>query len=104
MKKLKSYISLLMFAVLLFPMVEKTLHDFEHVNEVHCGVKEIHYCKAEHFCPICDYVFSTSTTPPKTQEQLSVFSTKTEPFETALVFNTKLSPKFNFSLRGPPNV
>ncbi|PBQ30456.1 hypothetical protein CNR22_01300 [Sphingobacteriaceae bacterium] len=100
--KIRSYISVLMFALLLFPMVEKTLHDFEHVNDIHCGIKEVHYCKAEHFCAICDYVFSSSATPPKTQEQVSVFSTHVDSFKSLLVFNTKLSPKFKLSLRGPP--
>ena len=93
-----------MFALLLFPMVEKTLHDFEHINETHCGIKDTHYCKAEHFCEVCDYVFSSSATPPDTQEQLSVFSTKIDSHKPVLVFNTKVSPKYNISLRGPPKV
>jgi len=95
---------MLMFALLLFPMAEKTLHDFEHFNDKHCGIKEVHYCKTEHLCPICDYVFSSSTAPPKTQEQISVFSSEIDPLTPVLVFNTKLSPKFRLSLRGPPAI
>jgi hypothetical protein len=93
-----------MLALLVLPVADKTLHDFEHVSDQHCDIKELHYCKAEHFCAICDYVFSSSTTPPKTQEQLSVFSTEINDFKPAEVFNPTLSPGFVVSLRGPPAI
>lgn len=91
-----------MFALLVFPMVDKTMHDFEHFNDDHCGIKDVHYCKAEHTCSICDYVFSVSATPPKTQERLTVFSKPRDSYSSLCVFNTTLASKFKVSLRGPP--
>ncbi len=102
LNKIKSYISLLMLALLMFPMADKAVHDFVHLNDEHCGITDTHYCKAEHTCSICDYVFSSSATPPETQEHLTIFSEQTNEFISLTVSNTLVSPKFNLSLRGPP--
>jgi hypothetical protein len=102
MKKVRSYISMLMLALLLFPIVEKASHDFKHLNDDHCAVKGTHYCPTEHTCSICDYVFSSSDTPTKTQGQLIAFATAADNLASVIVFNTITSPKFTFSLRGPP--
>jgi hypothetical protein len=91
-----------MIALLLFPLVEKIKHDVEHFSDEHCSKKDIHFCRAEHTCSICDYVFSSSSTPPDNEERILIFSKVGEEFKTTLVFNTLISPKYNHSLRGPP--
>jgi hypothetical protein len=91
-----------MLALLIFPMVDKALHDLGHLNDDHCGVKETHYCQTEHICSICDYIFSSSNTPPNTHEQLNMFLVYSENYASVLISNTTTSPKFKLSLRGPP--
>ena len=102
MKKMRPYFSMLMLALLLFPIADKSVHEYAHLNEDHCEIKSLHFCEAEHQCTVCDYVFSSSSTPPKTQDQLTIFANKSIDFESILVFNTIISPKFSLSLRGPP--
>ena len=92
-----------MIVLILFPMVEKIQHDLEHFSDDHCSKKDIHFCKAEHTCSICDYVYSASATPPDSEERILVFSYVSISFDAALVFNTVISPKFVLSLRGPPS-
>jgi hypothetical protein len=91
-----------MLALLVFPLVDKTMHDFGHFNDDRCGIKDTHFCQAEHTCSICDYVYSSSATPPITQEHLTVFSKPCDRYYSLCVFNTSVPPKFNLSLRGPP--
>jgi hypothetical protein len=102
MKKLYSYISILVLGLLLFPIAEKAAHDLEHFNEDHCEIKDTHYCKAEHNCSICDYTFSSSSILPKTQDQITVFSIMADDLASVIVSNQITSPKFRLSLRGPP--
>lgn len=91
-----------MIVLLLFPLVERIKHDVEHFSDDHCSKKDIHFCKAEHTCSICDYVFSHTSTPPDKEECILIFSTVSGSFKTTLAFNTLISPKFKLSLRGPP--
>jgi hypothetical protein len=91
-----------MLALLLFPMLEKASHDFEHFDDDHCNIKDKHYCKVEHSCQICAYVFSSSSIPPKTQDKLAVFAKASDNLASEIVVNTTTSQKFRLSLRGPP--
>jgi len=91
-----------MLVLLVFPVVDKTLHDFEHLNDDRCGIKDTHFCEADHTCSVCDYVFSASAAPPKTEENLIVFSKSSDSYASLCVFNTSVAPKFKVSLRGPP--
>lgn len=102
MQKLRSYISILMLMLLLFPMLERAMHEFEHLSEKHCGIKETHFCEVEHSCTICDYTFSSSATAPKEQNQLAVVFVLVEQSVLAFVTNAIISFPYTFSLRGPP--
>ena len=95
---------MLLFAMLLFPTADKALHDFEHLGDVHCGIKEIHYCEAEHVCSLCDYVFSAASEPPKCKEHLSIFF---ENYNYLLQANKSFPithRPYTLSLRGPPTI
>jgi hypothetical protein len=102
MQKFRSYISMLMMALLLFPMVEKAVHEYGHSDDEHCGVKDTHFCEVEHHCSICDYTFSSPTGSPECvydlEDALLSENVSLPVFES----NTTTSPKYTFSLRGPP--
>jgi hypothetical protein len=102
MQKLLSYFSMLMLALLLFPLGEKAMHDFEHFNDDHCAIAETHFCETEHSCSLCDYVFSSASTPPQTHSRLLVFSPKNSDKIFSLVSVTLSNLNFGLSLRGPP--
>ena len=90
-----------MLSLLLFPMAEKVMHEFGHLNEEHCGIKETHFCPLEHNCDVCDYVFSTCSTPPRSHQ--ITLAPHEAPFALiAFTSNTATSPKYTFTLRGPP--
>lgn len=89
--------------MLLFPTVDKAMHDYDHRDDVHCGIKEIHYCEAEHVCSLCDYVFTSASEPPKGKEHLSFFfKTYHYLLQTGESFPITNRP-YTLSLRGPPN-
>jgi len=102
MQKLRSYISMLMLALLIFPMAEKAMHEIEHLDDKHCGITDTHFCELEHSCSICDYTFSSPSTPPKDQDQLDIILISTHYSVLGFTSNTTTSPKYTFSLRGPP--
>lgn len=93
---------MLFLALLLFPMVEKAVHDLSHLNDKHCGIKETHFCEVEHSCKICDYHFASPSTLPKDQSQVKIFLQTFDYAIPIFASNTTTSPKYTFSLRGPP--
>lgn len=93
---------MLMLALLLFPMVEKAMHEIEHLDGKHCGIKDTHFCEVEHSCTICDYTFSSPSTSPKEPNQLDIILVLTEYSVVEFTSNTTISQKYTFSLRGPP--
>lgn len=101
MKKVRSYISMLMLALLLLPMVQKGIHDLEHLEHEICAAEEVHFCKTEHTCNICDYVFSSVNSLDKPIE-LKVNENYSEREFSLLTFYFLRSPNYTFSLRGPP--
>lgn len=104
MNKLKPYLSVLMLALLLFPLGKKAVHEFGHLSEVHCSDHEKHYCAVEHTCQLCDYVFSSQAMPPETMGQAGFFIPFVSAQNAQAVFNTLSPLKFTFFLRGPPRV
>lgn len=96
----KSFLLLVLF---LFPPVEKEIHDWQHANDFHCDADVAHLHPFEHTCSICDYVFP-ALIQPETQALTTHFTEyvqKGSPFLPALFY---LSPRYNFSLRGPPSI
>ena len=95
---------MLLLALLFFPMVKKAIHDIEHLEQEHCGEKQTHFCQVEHNCSICDYHLSSTLTPPKNAIAIAIdiFQTPTNGYLIEFVSNITTSPKYTFSLRGPP--
>ena len=104
MQKIRSYISLLLLAVILFPLLEKVSHQLEHAQENHCGKKELHFCAKEHSCKICDYVFSSTDEPLAYHYEIKA-KTKVVNFEFKKITSSiTSSPNSSYPLRGPPVV
>lgn len=93
---------MLMLALLLFPILEKSRHDFEHAEEIHCSVKDKHFCRAEHNCKICDYLFASSSTPPTGQEEFKLFGRPLKGFQPAELSHIIIGAGTGRFLRGPP--
>jgi hypothetical protein len=102
MQKVRSFISMLMLVLLLFPMVEKAMHEIEHSEDKHCGIKDTHFCESEHNCSICDYTFSSPSTAPNQQVQINTKRISIDRCIFGYISNETTSPKYSFSLRGPP--
>jgi hypothetical protein len=90
---------LLVFA---FPLLVKSVHDFEHRVDFHCHEKtDTHYHEKEHSCELCDYQLNQL-------HELTFQSFAFETFQFNLVsLNTEcsrfVSPyQIHFSSRGPP--
>jgi hypothetical protein len=60
-KAITTFLSSFFLVLLLFPMVEKEIHAFEHKDDVHCMSSEKHFHAMEHHCSICDYTATHST-------------------------------------------
>ena len=104
MQKIRSYISLLLLAVMLFPLMEKVSHQLEHVDENHCGKKELHFCAKEHNCKICDYVFSSTDEPLGCHYEIKA-KTNVVTINFQMVTATITSSlNSSYPLRGPPVV
>jgi hypothetical protein len=102
--RLRKYISVFALAVFLFPMVVEAAHTYEHRNDKHCTEQSSrHFHKAEHHCPICDYVPVTSDKPFHCNNILAdvVFTTATFSFHQTFVV---VKHNYNFSLRAPPTI
>ncbi len=93
-----------MLATLLFPIVEKVLHDIGHINDEHCGIMETHICEVEHDCSVCEYLFSSLSTPPKDGPPLNIYVSFADNSVPELVLNTIPSRRYSISLRAPPAV
>ena len=104
MQKIRSYISLLLLAVMLFPLIEKVSHQLEHADENHCGKKELHFCAKEHNCKICDYVFSSIDEPLGYHYEIKG-KTKVVTIDFQIITpSITSSPNLSYLLRGPPIV
>lgn len=84
-------------------MVEKTLHDLNHAHEQAHHASEIQFSETEdHHCELCDLVLPTASEP--NQEQFTARINPTIAQTTIKQEQTcwTNSPKYTFSLRGPP--
>lgn len=103
MFRLKSYLSVFLLLVLLFPLVESSIHELGHLDEVHCAVKEKHFCAEEHHCDICDYIFSGSSGLPGKNEQLNLTAKRYAPVLRPVIGEVQIISIYVYSLRGPPS-
>src|ERR1022692_3269819 len=49
------FISVFLCFALLAPVVERSLHSWEHRNDAHCTSSSKHLHSLEHTCSLCDY-------------------------------------------------
>jgi hypothetical protein len=102
--RLRKYISVFALAVFLFPMVVEEAHSFSHRNDKHCTEKTSrHFHKAEHHCPICDFVPVTSDKPFLPNQITGNVICTTATFSFAQTF-VVVKHNYNFSLRAPPTI
>lgn len=95
-------LALFFISLLVIPQGRKLLHEFDHLDSVHCNVHERHFCAAEHTCSLCDFVFSAAARPPQALAQASAPMANVQaPLSHPERF--LLSPrKYHLLLRGPP--
>jgi hypothetical protein len=65
-QQLKKYGSLFLLLLFLFPIVEKQLHAFDHVNDKHCQATDKHFHELEHSCSICEFTIADTCPVPDT--------------------------------------
>lgn len=101
MQHLKNYFSIVLLLIFLFPIIEKDVHDIEHKNDFHCGAVEKHFHSAEHHCPICNFIFTSSEGPAKAETKIIVFCAS---FSYAASINSvyELNRIDNSGSRAPP--
>src|SRR4051812_10201840 len=54
-KTLLKIFSLLLCLGLLAPILEKSIHSWQHRNDIHCNTSGKHFHEQEHDCNVCDY-------------------------------------------------
>ncbi|MCC7454089.1 MAG: hypothetical protein IT222_07985 [Crocinitomix sp.] len=101
--KLHIYIALLFLALVTYPMVEKTLHDFEHSHIIASNSSEIQFSETEdHHCEVCDLVLPTASTSDQVNFKFKqVLTLEKRQVQQVQTIQTS-SPNYTFSLRGPP--
>ena len=98
---LKRILSLCFLLVFLFPLVEKGIHDANHLDDAHCVATDKHFHSLEHTCPICDYTITHNSITPETD---SVFIISIQEF-TFLPFvqnHFHPTPFLHLPARAPP--
>ncbi len=99
--QLKKYFSILFLFLLLFPIIEKGLHSYEHQKDLHCTATEKHFHDLEHACSICDFTTTDSNNSPESGVQF-IISAKEFSF---FPFTQQLKipyPYSNLPSRAPP--
>jgi hypothetical protein len=102
--RIRKYISVFALAAFLFPIVTEELHAFSHADDFHCTEKSTtHFHKAEHHCPICDFVPAVSDKPFQSVQILSdaIYTIVSFSFYQSIVAEKH---DYNFSLRAPPTI
>lgn len=101
--KFRVIISLFLLVAFCAPTVGKALHELEHTAEEHCDEADTHFCGEDHSCSICDFIFATSASSIVEGNQTFVFKLyASESVAQHFVPCIISSPKYTFSLRGPP--
>ncbi|OFY86496.1 MAG: hypothetical protein A3F72_15025 [Bacteroidetes bacterium RIFCSPLOWO2_12_FULL_35_15] len=103
MQKLKNILSVFILLVFLFPLAEKGIHDFSHINETHCISSDKHFHSPEHHCEICDFTNDFNGLPSFHHSDLLI----SKPADLDFFFtqnNILLQEKHFHSLRAPPSL
>lgn len=102
-KSYKILIPIFFLFLLLFPIVEKAVHAFEHHDETQCAITDKHFHEQEHECSICDFTLLDSNSFQKNEVAFLV-SVQNFSF---LPFSQNLDVPFryyNLPSRGPPTI
>lgn len=91
-----------MLVSIVFPIGEKALHAIEHFNENHCALKVKHYCKAEHECYLCAYMFASESNLLSALDSNTLFHHFIIIIFSIIACHLFVSKKFIFTTRGPP--
>jgi hypothetical protein len=60
----KKLFAIFFLLVLFFPLVEKSFHELNHLDDFHCTDKSVlHFHQSEHSCSLCDYQVSPGVEP-----------------------------------------
>jgi hypothetical protein len=103
LQKARTYLSLVLLLLVIFPTAEKSLHGLEHEHEESCNSNDLHFCEVEfHSCSICDFVFSASCPPIKASLHFTISTTNFHEVIPPVLPGKINTPGFTFSLRGPP--
>jgi hypothetical protein len=69
----KKYGSIFLLLLFLFPLVEKQLHLYDHVDDNRCLATDKHFHEQEHSCRICEFTITDSGLIPDVPFQLIPF-------------------------------
>ena len=91
-QQLKKYGSIFLLLLFLFPLVEKQLHIFDHLDETRCLATDKHFHEQEHSCRICEFTITDSGLLPDVEfnfilsEEQSIFQIFSESIHTPKAF------------------
>ena len=102
-QQVKKYFSIFLLFLFVFPLVEKEVHSFNHISDLHCFSSNKHLHPLEHNCSICDYTSTNSNANFLTQNKfiLSVQNFSFEPFIESIAVQNAIN---NLPARAPPVV
>ena len=100
--RLKKYISLIILAAFLFPLIVEHAHSFQHHNENLCIERQtLHFHQTEHHCLICDYIPAAKNEPDNRGYSLLTFAFSDHFPDSSPCFAAN-QYRFHYSLRAPP--
>lgn len=101
-QQLKKYGSVFLLLLFLFPLVEKQLHIFDHLDDTRCVATDKHFHEMEHVCPICEFTITDSCILPDIQ--LTVIRSEQRHFFQILSENIHIPEAFqDLPSRAPPS-
>lgn len=71
--QIKKIFSVFFLILFLFPLMEKGIHDANHLDDAHCIATDKHFHTLEHNCPICDFTVTNHTFTPETSARFIIF-------------------------------
>lgn len=101
-KLLRQYFSIFMILLVCVPVMDRAYDEWSHLSEVHCDDVSTHYCKAEHHCPVCDYVFAAASLVPEVISSPCAKGSTAYLFPVSLIEKTNSHSYWHPLLRGPP--
>ncbi|MDF2435659.1 MAG: hypothetical protein K0Q95_35 [Bacteroidota bacterium] len=100
-KRVKTYLSVFLLFLFLFPMAEKQVHAFNHHTDEHCSSSDKHFHEEEHSCNICDFNFTDSALCPEDEISFSLAVISSD-YNTYSENNYSEKAFYLLSSRGPP--